>query len=107
MCARVGLGQTRLPFYIIPELRFSAVPNSRNSKSEKFSFPLKKIGRAQNLKKCRENFSGLERKFLQNLRAESGAEAKNRNQDFLQKKFEFHSANPTGSPCYTAGRHIG
>jgi len=49
----------------------------------------------------------LERKFLQNLRAESGAEAKNRNQDFLQKKFEFHSANPTGSPCYTAGRHIG
>ena len=81
----------------------SAVPNSRNSKSEKFSFPFKKIGRAQNLKKCRENFSVLERKFLQNLRAESGAEAslaesrraKNRNLDFRQKKFEFHSKAPT------------
>jgi 2'-5' RNA ligase len=30
----------------------------------------------------------LERKFLKSLRAESGTEAKNRNLDFLQKKFE-------------------
>ena len=57
-----------------------------------FSF-LKKIGRAQNLKKCRENFSVLGRKLLQSLRAESGAKAKNRNQDFLQKKFEFCPTN--------------
>jgi|GEM_PF-5205382 hypothetical protein len=70
-----------------PTFRRPALSKKRlDSQNRKFFFSfLKKIRGAQNLKKCRENFSVLERKFLQNLRAEAGA--KNRNRDFLQKKF--------------------
>ncbi len=71
-------------FIVVP---LSAVPNSRNSKTENFLFLFqKKFGRATS-KKCRENFSVLGRKLLQSLRAESGAEPKSRNRDFPQKKF--------------------
>jgi len=85
----VGQARSLLDKFSVAPL--SAVPNSRNSKTENFLFLFKKIGRAQiQNPKCRENFSVLGRKLLQSLRAESGAEEiKNRNRDFLQKKFEF------------------
>jgi len=53
-----------------------------------FSF-LKKIGRAQNLKKCRENFSVLGRKLLQSLRAEAGRRLKIGIGIFVKKSSNF------------------
>ena len=59
--------------------------------NRKFSFPSAKggLGRATS-KKCRENFSVLGLKFLQNFRAESGAEQKPKTffKSFPGKRFE-------------------
>ena len=39
VCARVWVGQTRLPFIYYSVAPLSAVPNFRNSKTENFLFP--------------------------------------------------------------------
>jgi len=61
----MGLGGANtLTFYNIFVVPLSAVPKFRNSKTENFLFLFKKIGRAQNQKKCRENFSVLDANFF-------------------------------------------
>jgi hypothetical protein len=81
----VGMGQARLPLNKFSVAPLSAVPNSRNSKTENFLFLFEKNLGARHQKKCRENFSVLGRKLLQSLRAESGRSG-NSFQKFSSKK---------------------
>jgi len=87
----VGLGQGRPKIQKERNLKILAFRRSEFSElqNRKFSFPFqKKFGRATS-KKCRENFSVLELKFLQNFRAESGAKRKLSSKVFLEKSSSF------------------
>jgi len=87
----VGLGQERPRIQRDKTVNCSASAFllSQKSKTKNFLFLFKKIGRAQNLKKCRENFSVSGLKFLQNFRAEAGRRLKIGIGIFVKKSSNF------------------